>query len=164
MFQPLSPSPTHLGLGEFLQPLLFLAVRLFTPSTLLEPWLVLCDGGLELTMGEPPAVGGVAELLGGLEIAESDGENAILFLVVECDVGDRAMLFSFAAEVLLDVEVGSLIFVELLQSKGLLDDYDFGPLVLLGSESLGNLFLVVGPLGELAVRSLVNPFSTVRFG
>jgi hypothetical protein len=60
------------------------------------------------------------------------------------------------AHLLLDVEVRVDVLVELGAREGVLDDADFGPLVLLGREDFGDFFFVVGPLCQLATLGLVS--------
>jgi hypothetical protein len=61
------------------------------------------------------------------------------------------VLLSLLGHIILDVEVRLGVFLEFVERESVLDDADLSPLVLLGSEDLLDLFLVIGPLGQLAI-------------
>jgi hypothetical protein len=61
------------------------------------------------------------------------------------------VLLSLLGHIILDVEVRLGVFLEFVERESVLDDADLSPLVLLGSKDLLDLFLVIGPLGQLAI-------------
>jgi hypothetical protein len=128
------------------EPFLIRAVLLLTTSALLELDSVLRDRDLELALSKVPAIPGVTALLGGLELLETNRDDALRFLVVERNVSDFTEQLGLLAHIILDVKIGGSVFLELFERESMLDDDDLGPLVLLGSKDFLDFFLVVRPL------------------
>lgn len=102
------------GVSYLLQSLLIRAVLVITTSTLPELGAVFGNGSLELPACEPAAMARLAELLRIVELTEANSNNAILFFVVQSDIGDDAVCLCLLADISLDLEKGSRVFVKLL--------------------------------------------------
>lgn len=141
------------ALRNSLKALLIGAIRLLPPPALAELGALLGDADLQRDLGELAPVALVTELLGSVMLLEADGDDAVLLFVEEGDVGDGAELLGFFSHVILDLEVGVLVGLELGKGEGVLDDNVFLPLALGGGVGgCDDFCFVVGPFGELAER------------
>jgi hypothetical protein len=137
--------------GKLILVLLIRAVPLLDTVALLELGAVLGDRDLELAFSKVPAVADFAEVLGRLKVLEANGDDAVNLLVEENDLGDFAKLPGLITDLIFDVEDFALVLFEFVEREDILHNADLGPLVLLGSKSLLDLLLVIGPFGEFAV-------------
>lgn len=131
--------------------LFLITVRFLAPRALLEPWLFLREGDLELPATKMSAMDSLLELLRALKLLEAHRNDAIFFLVEQCDVCDFTERLGFLAHVFFDLKDGGVVFVEFGEGECVPQDAYFCPFILLGREGLGDFFFVVGPLCEFAV-------------
>jgi hypothetical protein len=134
--------------------LLIRAVGLLGARALLELHAVLGDRDLERYPCVLPAMVGGTELLGRLELAKADGDDAIGFHVEERDVGEVAVLLGLLGHVLLDLKVRFGVFIQLFERESMFDNANLLPLVLLRREDLLDLFFIIRPFSKLAIQQL----------
>jgi len=136
--------------------LLLLAIWLFNVGRLLELGLVFGKRDFQPTPSIRLALVVLHKVLGRLELAETNRDDALGLPVIQRTVRHLAVLCACLTEVLLDVQDSFIVLLKFLQREDVLDNSNLGPLVLLGRKCLGNFFFIVRPLVEFTIPLLAT--------